>query len=190
MYGGAGAGVRPGGAGAVAVRGQRGGGHPAGLRPGGAPGLVVPPRRQGRRRVRGGPQSVQPPRPQVPPCTLAVCIFLLGPHVPFASDTFGDSFATKYIRNNSGTGAPNIYCDLSNLPHLDRTKVSVSGERSDERTGEVWCRLVEGVEVLARMLHPDLVHTRIADDLVRKITLSHGQRCRQSALASCFAAYT
>ncbi len=56
--------------------------------------------------------------------------------------------------------------------------------------GAIRCRLVDGVEAMARMLHPTLVHTRIADGLVRKITLSNGQRCRQSALASCFAAYT
>lgn len=55
-----------------------------------------------------------------------------------------------------------------------------------------WCggRVVGGVEAMARMLHPDLVHKRIPDGLVRKITLSNGQRCRQSALASCFAAYS
>jgi hypothetical protein len=51
-------------------------------------------------------------------------------------------------------------------------------------------RLVEGVEALARMLHPDLVTARIPGDLVRKLTLSGGQRCRQSALASCFKAYS
>lgn len=50
--------------------------------------------------------------------------------------------------------------------------------------------LVEGVEALARMLHPDLVTARIPGDLVRKLTLSGGQRCRQSALASCFKAYS
>jgi len=84
-------------------------------------------------------------------------------------------------------------CDLValpgwwSLPAVRAGAVFVADHNLFSRPGP---RLVEGVEVLARMLHPDLVHTRIADDLVRKITLSHGQRCRQSALASCFAAYT
>ena len=52
------------------------------------------------------------------------------------------------------------------------------------------CRLVDGVEAMARMLHPDLFGKRIAEHVVRKLTLSGGQRCRQSALSGMFAAYS
>ena len=51
------------------------------------------------------------------------------------------------------------------------------------------CRLVDGVEAMARMLHPDLVSRRIPDGIVRKLSLSGGQRCRQSALPGLFLAY-
>ena len=51
-------------------------------------------------------------------------------------------------------------------------------------------RLVDGVEAMARMLHPDLVSQRIPDGVVRKLSLSGGQRCRQSALPGLFLAYT
>jgi hypothetical protein len=52
------------------------------------------------------------------------------------------------------------------------------------------CRLVDGVEAMARMLHPELVSRRIPDGVVRKLSLSGGQRCRQSALPGLFLAYT
>jgi hypothetical protein len=49
---------------------------------------------------------------------------------------------------------------------------------------------VDGVEAVARMLHPELVSRRIPDGAVRKLSLSGGQRCRQSTLPGHFTAYT
>lgn len=50
-------------------------------------------------------------------------------------------------------------------------------------------RLVDGVEALARMLHPDQVSRRVPDGTACKLALSGGQRCRQSALPGLFHPY-
>lgn len=50
-------------------------------------------------------------------------------------------------------------------------------------------RLVEGVEMLARILHPDLVTKRCLDKTVLKLSLHSNQRCRQKLLANYFLPY-
>lgn len=51
------------------------------------------------------------------------------------------------------------------------------------------CRLVDGVELLARILHPTAVERRCPEGMVQKVALSTGQRCRQRALAGHFQPY-
>lgn len=51
-------------------------------------------------------------------------------------------------------------------------------------------RLVEGVEMLARILHPDLVTKRCPDKTVLKLALHSNQRCRQKLLANYFLPYS
>ena len=47
-------------------------------------------------------------------------------------------------------------------------------------------RLVEGVELLAHILHPSAVPTHAAAKGVLKLALSGGQRCRQRLLSNYF----
>ncbi len=51
-------------------------------------------------------------------------------------------------------------------------------------------RLVEGVEMLARILHPDLVARKIRPGLCMKLSLHGGQRCRQRLLPNYFVPYS
>jgi hypothetical protein len=48
---------------------------------------------------------------------------------------------------------------------------------------------VDGVEILARILHPDLVPKRCPDKAVLKLSLHSNQRCRQKLLANYFLPY-
>ena len=48
------------------------------------------------------------------------------------------------------------------------------------------CRLVDGVEVLARILHPDLVSKTVPAATVMKLSLHGGQRCRPHMLQQYF----
>ena len=48
------------------------------------------------------------------------------------------------------------------------------------------CLQVEGVERLARMLHPDLVQQRCPEGSARKLALQGGQRCRQRLVPNYF----
>lgn len=50
-------------------------------------------------------------------------------------------------------------------------------------------RLVEGVEALARMIHPTVVGKRCPDKAVCKLALTGGQRCRQRLLPNYFLPY-
>lgn len=52
-----------------------------------------------------------------------------------------------------------------------------------------WCRLVDGVEVLARILHPHLVSKTIPAATVMKLLLHGGQRCRPQMLHQYFKPY-
>jgi hypothetical protein len=45
---------------------------------------------------------------------------------------------------------------------------------------------VEGVEVLARLLHPDAVMRRCPENAVLKLALQGGQRCRQRLVPNYF----
>jgi hypothetical protein len=49
---------------------------------------------------------------------------------------------------------------------------------------------VEGVEMLARILHPDLVARKIRPGLCMKLSLHGGQRCRQRLLPNYFVPYS
>ena len=51
------------------------------------------------------------------------------------------------------------------------------------------CRLVTGVEILARMLHPDLVSKAAPGDAVLKLSLQGGQRCRPHMVQKYFKPY-
>jgi hypothetical protein len=67
----------------------------------------------------------------------------------------------------------------------------VSGEGAGAVTSVLLSsRLVDGVELLARLLHPEAVSKTLADGLVQKLDLANGQRCRQRALPSHFHNYT
>jgi hypothetical protein len=48
------------------------------------------------------------------------------------------------------------------------------------------CRLVEGVEALARMVYEDDVELLCADRAVLKLSLRPGQRCRHRVLPNYF----
>ncbi len=48
---------------------------------------------------------------------------------------------------------------------------------------------MDGVELLARILHPQVVSKQLPDGMVQKLDLSNGQRCRQQALQSHFQNY-
>ena len=48
------------------------------------------------------------------------------------------------------------------------------------------CLQVEGVEMLARMLHPDVVQQRCPEGSVLKLALQGGQRCRQRLVPTYF----
>ncbi|EIE19487.1 hypothetical protein COCSUDRAFT_38301 [Coccomyxa subellipsoidea C-169] len=50
-------------------------------------------------------------------------------------------------------------------------------------------RIVDGVEVLARILHPDLVLRRCPEKAVLKLALHGGQRCRQRLVPNYFLPY-
>ena len=50
----------------------------------------------------------------------------------------------------------------------------------------LWHRLVEGVELLAHILHPLAVPATAAAKGVLKLALSGGQRCRQRLLSNYF----
>ena len=50
-------------------------------------------------------------------------------------------------------------------------------------------RVVEGVEVLSRILHPDLVEHKAPPGSVLKLWLDHGQRCRPRQLRNFFKEY-
>lgn len=60
----------------------------------------------------------------------------------------------------------------------------------DKHTFTSNCRLVDGVEVLSRIMHPTVVTLRCPERMVMKLGLSGGQRCRQGALSSHFHEYT
>jgi len=47
-------------------------------------------------------------------------------------------------------------------------------------------RIVEGVEILARILHPEVVHQRAPENSVLKLSLKGGQRCRQRLIQNYF----
>ena len=47
-------------------------------------------------------------------------------------------------------------------------------------------RLVDGIEMLGRILHPEAVKGKIPRDRALKLTLSGGRRCRQSLLHNYF----
>ena len=52
-------------------------------------------------------------------------------------------------------------------------------------------RVVEGVELLARILHPDLVETKAPENTVLKLSgLKQGQRCRPWQLRNYFQPFT
>ena len=48
------------------------------------------------------------------------------------------------------------------------------------------CLQVEGVEMLARMLHPDVVQQRCPEGSALKLALQGGQRCRQRLVPNYF----
>ena len=48
------------------------------------------------------------------------------------------------------------------------------------------CRVVDGVELLAHILHPNLVETKAPDNAVLKLNLKKGQRCRPWQLRNFF----
>lgn len=52
------------------------------------------------------------------------------------------------------------------------------------------CRIVHGVEILARILHPDLWPHRVPENSVLKLSLKGGQRCRQRLIHNYFAMYS
>ena len=51
------------------------------------------------------------------------------------------------------------------------------------------CRLVNGVEVLARILHPGMVGKAVPANIVMKLALHGGQRCRPHMLQKYFKPY-
>ena len=48
------------------------------------------------------------------------------------------------------------------------------------------CLQVEGVEMLVRMLHPDVVQQRCPEGSALKLALQGGQRCRQRLVPNYF----
>jgi hypothetical protein len=49
--------------------------------------------------------------------------------------------------------------------------------------------LVDGIEILARILHPEACHERVPEGAVLKLTLSGGRRCRHRLLPNYFAPF-
>lgn len=84
-------------------------------------------------------------------------------------------------------------CDLAAqpgwwaLPAVKHGRVYIVDHSLLSRPGP---RLVEGIEVLARILHPDHFPQRCPDKTVLKLALAGGQRCRQRLLPNYFLPYS
>ena len=69
------------------------------------------------------------------------------------------------------------------IPAVANGRVYICDDSLFNRPGP---RLVEGVEVLARLLHPELMAKIIPDGVCFKLELPEGQRCRPSTLPDHF----
>ncbi|KAK9828636.1 hypothetical protein WJX72_001237 [[Myrmecia] bisecta] len=73
------------------------------------------------------------------------------------------------------------------LPAVKTGQVYICDHACFSRPGP---RLVDGVEILSRILHPDLVSKRVPEKMVLKLSLHGGQRCRQRLLPNYFVPYS